>query len=701
MTSLIDLLHLEYDEDDLDGGEMPNLFEHSPYYSNEETIQVLKDKNNLLNILSLNCQSILSKFNQLQVYIDYYNNFGISFSVICIQETWLSKDHDVTSLQIDGYYFIYKPKVASLHGGVAFYIKNTLDYTILPTTINDDICDSFFIEINQSSSDNYGNGKVILGNIYRPPRDLVANYNSFTTDVEHVLSQLQRFSNIAILGDFNIDLMKLNEKEYINDFFNMMLSKGFIPKITLPTRLTQNSKTLIDNCFVKTMNSLSGTTSGIILQNISDHQPYFVCFDNLKIQRNKNKLIKNCIQTDAALEKFKQELKETCVIEKFNTLFNNVNENYEILDDTIQTAMKKHIPTSFVKYNKHRHKNTNWITQGIMHSIKFRDKLYYRLKHTSISSPLHETLRINLKTYNRILKQMIRKAKQEYYHVLFEKYKNDIKKTWETIRNVINSDTNNKSFPKYFNIDDIPINDSKEIANHFNKYFIEIGPRLAREIPHITDMQFHDYLGYPPNCNLIFQNITESEVLKVIDSLKPKTSYGIDSISNKLLKLIKLEIIEPLTLIINQTLDTGSFPNKLKISKVQPVYKKGDIHSLENYRPISLLPSVSKVFEKIIHNQLFNHFTQNNLFIDNQYGFRRNHSTEMAALELVDRIVCSMDVKKLSLGIFLDLSKAFDTLDHSIILDKLKHYGIKDTALELLKSYLNGREQIVQHNDTL
>ena len=389
-------------------------------------------------------------------------------------------------------------------------------------------------------------------------------------------------------------------------------------------------------------------------------------------------------------------------MEKFNQGFrDDPNLNYNLLDDILSVAIQKHITVKLVKYSKHKHKKSNWITRGIIHSIKFRDSLYKRLKNTVDSDPIYETLKTNLKTYNRILKQMIRSAKRLHYETLFKKYRNDIKKTWDSIKEVVKSTNKNEKFPDHFLINDLPNNDPVTIANKFNTYFVEIGPTLAGKIPNFPNRSYTDYLNDPLTSNLIFQNVTEAEVSKIIDELKPKASAGIDQISNKLLKHIKNEIIKPLTLIINQTLNTGVFPDKLKIATVLPIYKKGENYLIENYRPISILSSVSKVFESIIHDQLFGYFTKQKLFYENQYGFRSLHSTEMAALELVDRITCAMDRRQTSLSVFLDLSKAFDTLDHQILLNKLEHYGVRDISLKLFQTYLSGRNQIVKFNNTV
>ena len=181
--------------------------------------------------------------------------------------------------------------------------------------------------------------------------------------------------------------------------------------------------------------------------------------------------------------------------------------------------------------------------------------------------------------------------------------------------------------------------------------------------------------------------------------MHPKASCGFDGISSRLLKLIKPVLTKSFTLIINQILTTGVFPDKLKTAKVIPIYKKGDETLFCNYRPISILPAISKVIETIIYDQLNSFLKRHKLIYDNQYGFRKEHSTEFAALELIDKILTRMDNKEIPINIYLDLSKAFDTLDHSILIDKLEFYGVEGVALDLFKNYLTNRKQYVEFED--
>ena len=243
------------------------------------------------------------------------------------------------------------------------------------------------------------------------------------------------------------------------------------------------------------------------------------------------------------------------------------------------------------------------------------------------------------------------------------------------------------------------LKESNKIANESNQYFTDIGPSLLNQIN--AKHNFKEYLHSPADSRLILQSIDEHKVMKIIEHLKNKTSTGTDGISNKLIKTAKKELIKPLTIIINQMLHTGIFPEPLKISKVVPLYKANDQMLLSNYRPIALLPSLSKIFEYVLLEQLTNYFVENNLLSPHQYGFRAKHSTELAALNIVDNLTYKLDSGLIPINIYLDLSKAFDTLLHDILLDKMSYYGVNGVAYNLLRSYLTQRQQIVEFDGFL
>jgi hypothetical protein len=200
--------------------------------------------------------------------------------------------------------------------------------------------------------------------------------------------------------------------------------------------------------------------------------------------------------------------------------------------------------------------------------------------------------------------------------------------------------------------------------------------------------------------NSIFENIrwhctSVAEIRKIIKSLKTKSSYGYDKISTKMLKVSMPYIISPLTYICNESLAQGIFPDRLKFARVKPILNNGGKCEPPNYRCTSLLSSFSKVFERLIYNQLFEHININNILDNNQYGFRPNSSTENASFKLIDEILKSINNKQLAGGIFCDLQKAFDCVSHDILIKKLEFYGITGKFGALIKSYLRGRYQRV------
>lgn len=377
------------------------------------------------------------------------------------------------------------------------------------------------------------------------------------------------------------------------------------------------------------------------------------------------------------------------------------SENYDIIETCLSEAYKVSFPVKSVKFNKYKHKNSPWITNGILISIKFRDKLYKQLRRCKFGSIKYEEIKKNINTYKKILNRSIRIAKRNYYFNIFEECKSNIKKTWQQINSILNRGKTKSKLPENIVIDGSDVSDPKQIANAFNNFFINVGKNLASSMPDLSSrVSYKDYLTQSSLCNtkFSFKEVTIETIIKAIESLKNKTSFGYDKLTASIVKAAKNILAEPLCIIINKSLKSGIFPQKLKIAKVIPVYKKGDSASINNYRPISLLPVVSKVFERIIHTQLIEYLQSNHLLFPHQYGFRQGHSTELAITEFIDRILGAMSRNKVPLSIYIDLSKAFDTLDHNILLSKLSFYGINGTALKLFSTYLSKRPQYVNFN---
>ena len=521
-------------------------------------------------------------------------------------------------------------------------------------------------------------------------------------DIEPILQVLSSSNTeVLICGDYNINLIKLAGESHLADFFDMMVGHSFYPKITLPTQVNNSSgATLIDNIFCKLSSHTVSNTSGIILDQLSDHYPYFVSLDNLSTKRSQSpKKVKKITNSPQAMYDMLNYLKINDITSKLKTdLLEDPNSNYDILHNYMKSTKDIFFPTKYVKFQKHRHKKMKWITLGIIRSIKFRDKIYVRFKQCPQNSEEYPVLKINLRVFNSILKRTIKETKTKYYEIYSINiyiYKSNIKMTWKTISKIIcKSNSKRKELEKII-VDSNVATNKREICERFNEFFTNIGPKLAEKIETGNKKRFYAYLKQWFLTTFSFSLVDDKSIIKCVSSLASKYSTGHDGISLKLLKFLSPILRKPLSLIINQSLVSGIFPTKLKIAKVLPSFKK-DVTLMDNYCPISLLTSISKLFEKVVFDQLYDYFQNNHLFYWSQYGFRKLHSTEFAALELIDRTLKDINERNISLAIFMDLSKAFATLDHQILLKKLNYYGIVGNALAWFSSYLTGRQQYVE-----
>ena len=382
-----------------------------------------------------------------------------------------------------------------------------------------------------------------------------------------------------------------------------------------------HSCSLIDQIFCKTPHKKHVIiSSSIIFSNISDHLP---CIANLCISENtkqQQKFVRTRVINDTAINNFRDELSDIDISSLLNVnLATDPNNDYEKFEKIIPKSYDRHFPEKCVKFNKYKHKRSNWITSGILKSIEFRDKIYKRLKTCSSENSEYDLLIYNLKIYNGYLNRCIRTAKKELYHNEFNKYKNDIRKTWDTLKEIINKKAFKSDFPSCFVHEGIEITGTKNIADKFNEYFTEIGPKLAKSINTANKAPFNSYLTTPCPAAFNFAYTNPDDIEKIIRNLRSKSSAGCDNISTKLLKEIENVVSRPLSIMNNQSLCTGIFPDRLKIAKVIPLYKKDDNKLFGNCRPISLLSSISKIFERVpltnytIISHLMAYFTKANM----------------------------------------------------------------------------------------
>ncbi len=237
-----------------------------------------------------------------------------------------------------------------------------------------------------------------------------------------------------------------------------------------------------------------------------------------------------------------------------------------------------------------------------------------------------------------------------------------------------------------------------KIAEHFNTYFINVGPNLASSIS-APSKEFTEFLPPPLTSSMFLMPTDVIEVKETISAMKDGKSAGHDQFSTKIIKLTIDELVEPLVYIINSSLTIGCVPDDMKVAKVIPIYKKDDNHYFSNYRPISLLSIFSKLLEKIMAKRLLSFLSKHNVLIPQQFGFRTAHSTELALAYLIHKLTKKMENKEFIIGVFLDLSKAFDTVDHTILLHKLELHGVRGNAYNWFNSFIVERKQYVHYQN--
>ena len=387
---------------------------------------------------------------------------------------------------------------------------------------------------------------------------------------------------------------------------------------------------------------------------------------------------------------------------KFITEINDLQFNHILeIQDTDQAYQEFITPYCEVyercfplkKISNARRKDKKWITKGLRISSQHKNKLLRKkIKNPSVTNIE------KYKSYCKVWDKIWYHAENEYYLNAIHNKRESNKAFWELYSSILNpSKVKSKTLISKVTYSGKTMLDPPEISNAFNDHFVTIGKKLTDRFPIHTD--FKKYMKRNCNETIFLAPIVIPEIEKEIGKLKDRKSPGPDNIPPKIVKLTKDKITPVLCHIFNLSITQGTYPELLKISKVIALHKKGDKCNPDNYRPISLLNIFNKVFEKLLYHRFIDFFNRQKLIFKYQFGFRENHSTVLALTEIVDKIKETVDKNGFTVGIFLDLKKAFDAVDHKILLEKLKYFGIRGTAHDLMRSYLSNRKQFTVIND--
>lgn len=646
---------------------------------------LVNNEKSIVNLMHINCRSLAKKFTSLNIFLKPLQG---SLTAIGLSETWLTPSS--SDFYLEGYRFVSNSRTEKTCGGVGLFINSRISFTVRnDLLIMKEFMECVFIEIQNSVNSN-----IILGCVYRPPS---ADKLLFENEMLNILSILDKSSKfpVFIMGDWNHDLLKANTDSHISKFLNDMLSHSYFPTIHFPTRVTEHSATLLDNIFTNKINNVA--KAGIVYSDISDHYPVLITV-HLNVKKvSTNRIVTRRYFNDVSVNNFKSALDNT----DWCSILSDVNPQADTnaLFKTFMLVFNKlfndHFPPKIVKFCRKKTPRSDWITKGLIKSCNKKSSLYKAYRKNPTTENKNKYVR-----YRNNLKSLLRKAENEYYKFKFKKLEGNLFQTWKLLGLILNKKQNLSQIFNTFIDNGIEINDPQDIVKSFNRFFVNIGENLAKTIQN-TSVDFSFYL----DCNLtsmdsfVFYPTDPHEIINIVDGLHDKVSSGVDCISVNLLKKCITSISEPLSELINSSFCTGRVPDCLKVAKVYPIYKGGGEKEFSNFRPISILPSFSKIFEKAVYNRLSKYLNTKHLLVDNQFGFRPSFSTSMAIQDMHEQISKSMDKHEISVGVFLDLSKAFDCVNHEILLRKLEHYGIRGIALNWFRDYLSNRKQLVFYNN--
>ena len=594
-----------------------------------------------------------------------------------LSETW----HDgIEPILIPGYTGYHTVRQLRRSGGVSIFMKNSLKSDKIQqfSYANDNI------EICTIKVSN-GTSHLILCGVYRPHNGSIDN---FTNELEIILEDRQlRNSNILVGGDLNIDIA--SNRQGPDVFIDMMRSHHFLQTISHITRpsINNSAPSLLDHIWI---NNITNYNSATIMSGITDH--YTTCI-SLPFKR-----------TIHSEEKIKISFRD-CSITNDNVFENKLrnfnwdelkSNNPEIYMQRLISNLNRMFRESYplkTKFVTQKYFNNPWYSKDVK-KLSIARKKYHNLFLLNLVSREQYTI------FRNKITNTIKKYKEKFYMESFTRHSGNMKKTWGVINELSKGNNKISSIDEIY-VDGISYRENSEIAALFNEYFVNIAHNLEAALPPPVHSP---YLYVQPSTAQAIEldPVTSVEVSSIITDLKI-TKTNVNEMSVSIFKKFHNYFLDGICEIFNLCFVNGVFPNCLKIATIIPIFKKGMSSDMSCYRPIALLPFISKILERCLFNRLSNYCSLYNLIAPTQFGFRKGRSTQDAIILITERIYDTFNGGDgaFNINIFIDFQKAFDTVDHQILLNKLFMYGITGPTHNLIKNYLSNRYQSVRIGNSL
>lgn len=621
-----------------------------------------------LHMCNLNIRHILPKLDELKILM----TSDKSPDIVGLCETFLTDSISENQLYIDDFDIIRKDRSNiedKSGGGVMLYTRKSLCCKRRSEFETNQI-ESIWAEIAVRNSKSF-----LICSVYRPPNSPSGWIDKF----EEEISMAQTTGlEIILMGDFNIEFRSCTNNKWLNLIQLFDLSQI----IQQPTRVTEKSSTLIDHVY--TSNPENIIECFVPVYSISDHFP--VCFTrkiNSKIPKSKHVLKSYRCFKNFDENSFLSDLSED--MNNFSADKPDINHDMQLWYSLVLKQLDKHAPV------KHKRVKTSrlpeWLNEDIINAQKQRDNCK-RLKQWS-----------QYKKYRNKVTTLIRQSKRNHFSDSISNLK-DTKTIWKHLKSVSNPGESNNHIPDEIVINNVTFTTTEQVASKLNKFFTSISELLINSDTDDTTPDLNNLVRFiqskvPQDVHFKIPRITPSQVVAFINALDPTKATGVDGLGPKILKMA-VQILSPsIAVLINKSLDTGAFPDQLKLAKVFPIFKGGCKTDPSNYRPISILPTLSKLFEKHINKHLMAYLNKYRLIHESQSGFRQKHSCQTALVKLIDQWMTCIDQGDLVGALFVDFKKAFDLVDHAILLEKLSLYKFHPLSLQWFVSYLNCRKQTI------
>lgn len=618
--------------------------------------KIIKDK---FSIVHYNVQSLLNKLDLIETELRH-------FDVICITETWLDQrihDSDVT---LKGYNLYRRDRPGDNHGGVCVYVRDNI-YSCRRKTIELPNIECVWIELIVQGR------KQLIGTFYRPPNSSNAVMSSIEDSVGQAFDT--NIQNILITGDFNLDILKDNSNRKI---LNLCQQFNLKQLINDPTNFTENSSSIIDIFLTANNNTvISGVGEPFLEQNVRYHCPIY-CVLNFNKTKTPIYTRNIYLYNRANYDDFKDEILRT----DWDSLKDDDVDIYATnFTDKILELTNKHVPNKTIKV---RQSDPTWLTNDIKRLIRKKKRLYNKFKQTKSTNDFDKYKRTRNKLTNAIRKSKIDEVKQ--IATKLENPNIGPKDWWRTLKTVIQPEQKT-GIPPILHEDTIYSTEQQK-AEILNKHFTNqtiLNERNAT-IP-------STHISPPFHLDRIFTSPTEIE--STLLALKTGKAAGPDAVNNIILKELAQPLSSPMSDLFNHSLASGKVPALWKQANVTPIFKKDNPSDVTNYRPISLLSTIGKVLEKVIHKHLYNYFHENRVLTSLQSGFVPGDSTVNQLADLYNTFCKALDDGKEVRAVFCDISKAFDRVWHVGLIYKLKVAGVSGSLLDWFSDYLSNRKQRV------